>query len=187
MKISLINNYPSNQNKKAQAKNTPNFQALKSIKYKGLYKKYPKYGDEIIAAIENNYSAQKFFDKWDVDIVLNTVHHVKSCWADHYYGSGGLDKRSMNVVKIFYEHPDKSILSKLEDRFYRFLGIYDDCICLSTSYYEGYWREDTLEDLLKVANRELKEKVSNPDSNIKKSGYLTGRINSIIEREKGVK
>lgn len=162
--------------------NKPSFQALKSIKYKGLYKKYPKYGDEVIAAIENNYSAQKFFDKWDVDIVLNTAHHVKSCWADHYYGSGGLDKRSMNRVKIFYEHPDKSILSKLEDRFFRnILGIDDDCIYLSTSYYEGYWGEDTLEDLLRDANRELKEKISNPDPKLKKSGYLTRHINSIIE------
>jgi viroplasmin and RNaseH domain-containing protein len=51
---------------------SPNFTALKSVKYKGLYRKYPELGRNLLKTFLANEEASKFMDIHDVDVVFNS-------------------------------------------------------------------------------------------------------------------
>jgi hypothetical protein len=55
----------------------PNFTSLRSVKYKGLYKKqYRELGQELFKTFTKNEAADKFLSEHEVDLVFNSrVHH----------------------------------------------------------------------------------------------------------------
>ena len=50
--------------------NTPNFQAIKSIQCKGLYKKYPELAQKLIDAFPQCQEAMDFCRKYDTDVIF---------------------------------------------------------------------------------------------------------------------
>ena len=72
--------------------NQTNFEAIKSVKYKGIYNELPnKKG--ALTALKNNPKAMKFFEKYDVNIVFNAEE------------------------KIFYKKPAKGLFQKIRSAF----------------------------------------------------------------------
>ena len=82
--------------------NQTNFEAIKSIKYKGIYNELPnKKG--ALTALKNNPKAMKFFEKYDVNIVFNAEEKI-----------AGTIK---NSIEIFYKKPAKGLFQKIRSAF----------------------------------------------------------------------
>ena len=77
----------------------PNFNAIKSVKCKGLYKKYPEYNKDLINTFKNNPKAMEFCKKYDVDIIFNAVDE-----------SGFVIDEVCSYCKIIFDNPAKSKL-----------------------------------------------------------------------------
>ena len=84
----------SNQNNRSNT----SFTGIKSIQYRGLYKKAPELSKDLVEAFKQNPKAMDFCKKYDVDIVFyavkETVDFIKSS------------------IHIFYENPTNSKFRK---------------------------------------------------------------------------
>ena len=76
---------------------TPNFKAIKAVKYKGLYKKFPEFKEEIMDTFLKNRTAMDFCNKYDVEIIFNAVED---------YSLAGI----MNYLHIKFINPKKTKL-----------------------------------------------------------------------------
>ena len=63
--------------------NQPNFQALKSLKYRGLYKKYPEQAKKLKQAFMNNKIAMDFCKTYDVDVSIGAKKHGKNILSSY--------------------------------------------------------------------------------------------------------
>ena len=63
--------------------NQPNFQALKSLKYRGLYKKYPEQAKKLKQAFMNNKIAMDFCKTYDVDVSIGAKKHGKNILSNY--------------------------------------------------------------------------------------------------------
>lgn len=96
MKTDSIQNHSYN-------KNNVSFGSIKSIKFEGLYKKYPELGKELIDSFEKNTKALEFCKKYDVDIVFYAVKQ-------------GMDSVN-SYVHILYDNIAKSKFKKFITSF----------------------------------------------------------------------
>ena len=91
-----------------QSYNNTNFQAIKSVKCRGLYEKYPELGQQLVDAFQKCKEAMDFCKKYDSDIVF-------------YAKKDGIDTVESSI-HIFYDNP---ALSKLK-KFFKFLNSSED-------------------------------------------------------------
>ena len=101
-----VNNINQNQQ-------VPNFQAIKSVKCRGLYEKYPELGKELVDTFQKCKEAMDFCKKYDSDIVF-------------YAKKDGIDTVESSI-HIFYDNP---ALSKLK-KFFKFLNSSEDRVEIS--------------------------------------------------------
>ena len=80
---------------KIETSNQTNFKALKSIRYKGLYKKYPQEAEKLKNAFLNNPVAMDFCKKFDVNVIIEAEK---------------VDKYLSTCVRLDYLNPLKSKL-----------------------------------------------------------------------------
>lgn len=141
----------------------PNFQAIKTVKCEGLYRKSPELGKELVQTFKTNPKVMDFCRKFDVDVVFYAC------------------KKAMSAVEssihIFFENPAKKL-------FLGFLGRKRDEISL-TAYEDKYSIEDSLKastDLLKAYISEEHAVPNKPcgllDSHI---GYKQDEIQKFFE------
>ena len=101
-----------------------NFSSIKSIKSKGYYTVHPEWVKNITGALKQNPTANAFFKKYDVDIVLNLYREKLYPWLNvNVYGD------FISEMKIFYENP---ALGKIKN-FFKRLNDSRDCILLSAN------------------------------------------------------
>ena len=127
---------------------TPNFKAIKSVKFDGLYKTFPKQAKEMVDTFKENKVAMDFCKKYDTDIVFYAVR--KNIHAVN------------NAILMFFNNPAKK----------KFLGIFGskrDKISLST-----YSNEFELEKSFTNSVNRLKNFMIND----KEKGLLISHINN---------
>ena len=93
--------------------NNTNFQAIKSVKCRGLYEKYPELGQQLVDTFSKCKEAMDFCKKYDSDIVF----YAKK------YGYDSVE----SSIHIFYDNP---ALSKLK-KFFKFLNSSEDKVELT--------------------------------------------------------
>ena len=81
--------------KNIQTNSQTNFQALKSIRYKGLYKKYPQEAEKLKNALLKNPVAMDFVKMFDVDVIIEAEK---------------VNKHLSTSVRLDYLNPMKSRL-----------------------------------------------------------------------------
>ena len=100
----------------------PNFKAIKSVKCKGLYKDFPRYGKDLVETFKKNPTAMEFCRKYDVNLVFHAC------------------KDMMNSVRstilLIFENPAKT-------KFLGFIGSKKDKIELS-GYGNAYNYDESL-------------------------------------------
>lgn len=128
---------------------TPNFKAIKSFKYEGLYKKYPQHAQKIVDTFYSNPIAMNFCKKHDVNIVLYAC------------------KKAMTAVKasilIFFNNPAKE----------KFLGIFGNT--KDKIYLSQYANEYNIENSLEISSSNL-NKFIEPKNSEEYCGVLDSHI-----------
>ncbi len=71
MQVSNRNSYPMNT-----YNTNPHFTALKSVKAKGFYEKFPEQAKELVDAFKKNPDAIHFCEKYDVDLVFHSQKYM---------------------------------------------------------------------------------------------------------------
>lgn len=138
-----------------QSYNNTNFQAIKSVKCRGLYEKYPELGQQLVDAFQKCKEAMDFCKKYDSDIVF-------------YAKKDGIDTVESSI-HIFYDNP---ALSKLK-KFFKFLNSSEDRVEVSAWGYDY-----DLTKSLQGATDSLKKRMMPWDKSTNPSG---GLLNSHIE------
>ena len=108
---------------------TPNFKAIKTVKCEGLYKQFPKYGNELIDTFKKNPKAMEFCKKYDVNLVFYACKEAMNSVA--------------SSILIFFENPTKN----------KFLGIFgskQDKIDIT-----GWGNENDTEKSLEASTNQL--------------------------------
>ena len=82
LNISKIKGYVSMEINKIQH-NQSNFQALKSLKYKGLYRKYPEQAKKIKQAFLKNNTAMDFCKTYNVDVSIGAEKQGKNILSSY--------------------------------------------------------------------------------------------------------
>jgi hypothetical protein len=113
--------------------NNPNFTAIKSIKYEGLYKNRPDLCRKMINTLSENQEAMGFFKKYDVDITFNAFK--EGC------------NNVVSEINIFFDNITKGKVKK----FFQSLTNNEDKVKLSA--YQSYCEvtkglEDGTEELI---------------------------------------
>ena len=150
-----INNMTSQPNNSSNKYN-PNFTSIKSIKCKGLYKKYPQFANSLVESFQKNPKAIEFCKKYDVDIVFYAVEQRK-----HSVQSS---------VHIFFDNIAKSKTRKLFDKL---AGKSDDKIELYA------WGKYSLPHAIEESTANLIEAMS-PERKVA-NGYRGGFLDSNIK------
>ena len=152
MQINNITSQPNNSSNKYN----PNFTSIKSIKCKGLYKKYPQFANSLVESFQKNPKAIEFCKKYDVDIVFYAVEQRK-----HSVQSS---------VHIFFDNIAKSKTRKLFDKL---AGKSDDKIELYA------WGKYSLPHAIEESTANLIEAMS-PERKVA-NGYRGGFLDSNIK------
>ncbi len=89
---------------------TPNFKAIKTVKYKGLYKKFPEFREGVMDAFQKNSTAMDFCNKYDIEIIFNAVDDASVSGIMNYLRikfinpkkrkSFGLIKKATDTIKL---------------------------------------------------------------------------------------
>lgn len=116
--------------------NQPNFTSIKSLQCRGLYKKYPELGKELVETLKENPKAMDFCKKYDVDIVF-------------YAANIGM-KKNLSSIHIFYDNVAKSKFKK----FIGFLNNTKDKVEL-VMYGSKYQVEESLKESTKYLKRAI--------------------------------
>jgi hypothetical protein len=97
----------------------PSFAALKSIKYKGLYKEFPEYKNELTNALCKNPEVENFCKTHDVEVIFNSQKQkpfgaICSLRMKYNQLNENLLQRFLNIFK-----PEKNIvIGTLENSFH---------------------------------------------------------------------
>ena len=160
MKILPIN-YDYNSNK-----NT-NFKSIKNIKSTGYYSVHPEWIKKIKDALKQNPTADAFFKKYDVDIVLDMNREKLYPWLDvNVYGD------FISTMKIFYENP---AVGKVKN-FLKRLNNSRDYITLSEKGNFDFCTDDLVEQILP----------KNPNKYYDKRGILSRKMRKIDKTLEGL-
>ncbi len=123
---------PIQQNKNYNLKVSPSFTAIKSVKYKGLYKEYPEQVKILIDAFKNNKTAMGFCKKYDVKLVFGAYKNML--------------EEIESSLSLFIKNPNKGWFSKLIS------GKYDEIeIPPEVSKYNGNIKESLEKSTVQLA------------------------------------
>lgn len=122
----------------------PNFTALKSINYAGLYKKYPEVSQKMLEAFKANDKALDFCKKFDVDVVFFASKEGIT-GVNNY-----LLMRYRNIATTAFEKLMNVFKPKKEVKLYSFGNEYDYGSSLAKSADE--LRRHMLPDTVKGGN-----------------------------------
>lgn len=151
-----------------------NFKAIKSVKCKGLYKKFPQYGKELVDSFKANKKAMNFCKDYDTDIIF---HATKDSMDDAIISSIYLSFKNPAKKKflgIFGSTKDQILLSTWGKSYNNI----EDAIKRSTNYLIGYINGTTgvldshitqkIQDIQKVLSKNNNETIAKKANYIKK-------------------
>ena len=124
---------------------TTTFQAIKSVKCRGLYEKHPEFAQQLVDTFKKSKDAMDFCKKYDSDIV--------------FYASKDAYNAVQASINIFYDNPALSNLKKI----FKFLNSSEDKITL-TAYGNHYDLNTSLQDATEALQRFMRpwNKETNP-------------------------
>ena len=191
-----------------QQKHNPNFTAIKSVKWEGLYKKHPELANDLVEAFKQNPKAMEFCKKYDVDIVFYAIKKAENYVESSihiFFDNIAKSKTKRFFSKLFGNHEDKVVLHAWGNGY-----PISDCMKRSTeelvnmilpeSKSMGAWHGGMLDSHLKSADGEIQKvlnaraqkaqkieaelavKKKSEEKLHKANSKLTNSINDLIEK-----
>lgn len=96
-----------------QQKHNPNFTAIKSVKWEGLYKKHPELANDLVEAFKQNPVVMEFCKKYDVDIVFYAVKQMQEAVQSSvniFFDNVSKSKTKKFFGKLFGNNEDKVVI-----------------------------------------------------------------------------
>ena len=154
----------------------PNFKAIKSVKYQGLYKKHPELAQNLVDTFKTNKTAMDFCKKYDVDIVFDAYKHmmdaVASCAAIIFNNPAktkffGLISGKDSIVLHSYGKPysqEESLQESTQNLVFHLMNQADDKN--ATGVLEGNikYKEEEIQNYLNEQAEKVKAKKENENA-----------------------